>query len=619
MTPTIVPSFDGVTSANTRCGSMLALDNGTVAFTLNLPLGFGQNGSVAMAMLDASLAPRGLTWGTFEYGRTARQGYVSRLERPTEEKPGPTVQTPSGSVRLARSNEQIAVLAEVVGAFQSGDLSTLLTAEAWAIEQKEQVRAEKKAAKAEADAGAFAHLNWPKAAFGMSVTETTHGLVLQFDYDAAVVKAVKASKAVWNSPRKTWTLLREQEVVFGKRLMKIARELGRVSDDKSISLAVQALQREAELLEEERTVPLAGKVGSLTISVRHYPCAPPGQQHSYALRFPYDAAMIRLVRGVPGAKFIREAGHWEVPLIARKSLAHKMRYLRQHALECDARELAAGKEAQEYAAERARTTAAAREADTVVRDAKNGSVQHAAAARKGSWHVYCFAERDGNGLPTGIYQDGEDWNVVVERSRGRYVEDASSLGGDMCSEYQFRLTVRARTPQEVEQALAARAQAAAMGKEARARSEAFDLLDAAFRLADRPEQADLPQGVPSTPRGYLMNINGRTRWMANGWAKFVVDQTLGKVWRVQANGLDGDDWSRNNYGSSIASWLPLDGADKVAPFLEAARAPLTSPAPALTADDVDAWAIPAQRQVLCDRTPAAVACMPSTGVSLALR
>lgn len=595
MTPTIVQNFDGVTSADTSCGTMLALDNGTIAFFPNLPLGFGPNASVEMAMLDASLAQRGLKWCAVQYGRTAREGYVSRLEKPTEEKPGPTVQPPSGGTRLARCNEQLAALAEVAAAFQAGDLSTLLTPEARAVEAREQAKAGKKAAKAAVDAKEFAHANWPKAAFAICIDETAHGLVLQFNYNAAVVKAVKASKALWSPFRKTWTLPWEHEVAFGKRLMKIAKTLGKVSDDKSVPLAEQARQREAEMLEEERALPLVGKVGTLAIGLRYDPYAPHGHQHIYTLRFPYHTSMIGLVRGVPGARFNKGVGHWEIPLVARNSLMHKMQFIRSYVLACEGSAPAAGKEVQEFAAERVLATSAARESQRKTRDARNDASQRASATREGSWHVYRFAERDASGLPTGLYQDGEKWNVVVERSRGSYVEDASSLGGDMFREYKFRLTVRAATQQEVEQALAQRAQAAAMHKEAKARGAAFELLDKAFRHGDHPERVDLPQGVQSTPRGYLMNVNGRTVWMTNGGARFVIDRVLGKVWHVQENGSDGDNWSRNNYCSSIASCLSLNGADKVVAFLEAARAPLSSPTPALMADDVGTWATTGQQ------------------------
>ncbi len=605
MTRTLISTFDSVATADTPCGSVLALDNGTVAFVPTLPLAFGLNDSAAMTMLDASLAPRGLSWGAVEFGPTTRQAYVSRLEKPTAEKQGPTVQTPSGSVRLARTPEQVAALSEVAAAFKAGDLSALLTPDALALEAKERAKADKRAAKAVNDAKEFAHPNWPKAAFGMSVTDTAQALVLQFNYDAAVVKAVKASKAVWSASRKTWTLPHEQAVAFGKRFLKIARELGKDSGDKSVSLDEQARQREAELLAREKDSPLAGTVGTLTIGLRHFPYALPGRQHQYTLRFPYHQAMIGLVRGVPGAQFNPLDKQWEVPLIARESLLHKMQYLRPYALESERSALAAPAEAERVTAERASAKAAARHAE-----------RSAETSREGRWYVHPFGTRDGGGLPTGIYQSGAEWNVVLERSRGRYVEDASSLGGSMDCEYQYRLTVRAATPQEIELALADRAAAAAKGQEARARDAAFALLDAAFRLAEYPEQAVVPHDGPSTLRGYLINVNGRAHWMTGQATRFVVDAAAGKLWRVQENGLDGDDWSRNNYNRCVASCLPLTGADKVLEFLEEARAPLASPAPALTADDVDGWAIPAQQLVLREQAPVHAAQMLIKGANL---
>lgn len=604
MTRTLIPIFDSVATADTPCGSVLALDNGTVAFAPTLPLAFGLNDSVAMAMLGASLAPRGLSWGAVEHGCTTRQAYVSRLQKPTAEKPGPTVQTPSGSVRLARTPEQVAALSEVDAAFQAGDLSALLTPDALALEAKVRAKADKRAA-AVSDAKEFAHANWPKAAFGMSVTDTAHALMLQFNYDATVVKAVKASKAVWSASRKSWKLPHEHEVAFGKRLLKIARAVGKVSGDKNVSLEEQARRREAELLARETASPLAGTVGTLTIGLRRSPYAPPGQQHLYTLRFPYHKAMIGLVRGVPGAQFNPQAKQWEVPLIARESLLHKMKYLRPYALESERHALAAATQAEQVAVERVSAKAAARHAE-----------RRAETTREGRWYVHRFGTRDGGELPRGIYQSGAEWNVVLECSRGRYVEDASSLGGSMECEYQYRLTVRAATPQEIELVLADRLAAAAKGQEARAREAAFALLDVAFRLAEYPEHAAVPQEGPSTLRGHLMNVNGRAHWMTFGDTRFIVDAAAGKLWLVHENGHDGDDWSRNNYNSCVARCLPLTGADKVLTFLEAVRAPLASPAPALTADDVDDWAIPAQKQVLREQATVHAAHMLVKGAIL---
>jgi len=302
--------------------------------------------------------------------------------------------------------------------------------------------------------------------------------------------------------------------------------------------------------------------------------------------------MIRLVRGVPGAQFNTQAKQWEVPLIARESLLHKLQYLRSHALESERHALAASTEAELLATGRVSAKAAARRSE-----------RSAETTREGLWHVHLFATRDGGGLPTGIYQSEAEWNVVLERSRGRYVEDASSLGGSMVCEYEFRLTVRSATPQEMKLALADRAVAAAKSHEARARGIAFEILDAAFGLAEHPEHATVPQDGPSTLRGYLMNLNGRTNFMTSRGTRFVVDSAESKLWRVQENGLDGDDWSRNNYNSCMARCLPLTGADKVLAFLEAARAPLDTPAPELTSDDVDDWAIPAQQQLLREQAP----------------
>src|SRR5690606_25440882 len=94
-----------------------------------------------------------------------------------------------------------------------------------------------------------------------------------------------------------------------------------------------------------------------------------------------------------------------------------------------------------------------------------------AAAEKaaGIVHIYRYATRHGGGLPSEgsvIKRDGE-YHVVTAISKGRYVEDASSVGGSDERSWEFRLTLRKAT--EAEAAAAAEKQEAARRKAERAR------------------------------------------------------------------------------------------------------------------------------------------------------
>jgi len=235
MSPNLSPSFDSISTGSLPGGDVMTLDNGTVAFIPKTPLAFGLNSTVALEMLNLSLIFRGFAWGGFSYGGNCRMGFLQKLGRPELRQITQTVDTSSGAKRMARSALQLLALAEVREAFAYGDLRTLLTHEALAFDAKQRVKADRKAARVVKEALQYQHYNWPKAEFGLYVQEQDNSLILQFNYDASVVKAAKAKRAIFNGYRKSWTLSKANETAFGKRLWKIAQTLGKVSKDEGVS------------------------------------------------------------------------------------------------------------------------------------------------------------------------------------------------------------------------------------------------------------------------------------------------------------------------------------------------------------------------------------------------
>ncbi|NPT58254.1 hypothetical protein [Paraburkholderia elongata] len=605
MNPAVIPAFDGVRTADCPLGNVLVLDNGTVAF---IPCAamykIGPNTSVALQMLHLAMTPRGLRWGSVVYANTVRQGFVSTLESPTEaERSGQsgraTVDTHSGGVRVARSEQERNALAEVQSAFASGDPSSLLTPEALALEARQRAKLDKKAAKDASDAVDFAHQNWPAATFGLTVKEHDTQLELRFNYDAAVVKAVKASKARWDGLRKTWTLPREHEVAFGKRLKKIALELGKAprgSDSAAGAIASETARVEA-LLAEEATKPLAGKIGALEIT-RSDDCVSrtgsAASRHKYVLNFPYHEQMVNLVRGVPGAQFDRSTSRWEVPLVARKSLQRALNRMRPYA---EALAMSAGQETVKATAHNIDTRGSGERRETLaqVGAAANAEKAH---ARSGTWNVYHFADRSGNGLPRGTYKtrDGR-WNVVLQCSKGRFVEDASSVGGSMCHEYQFRLTVRAATELEIDGVVSQQRQGKERRMEAEARERAFQAIDNAFRqFGEWPQRPVVPAEALRYGARLLANVNGEPSLMRS-IHEYVIDEQADALWSLSDNGMDGDDWSRNNLVSTVALRLPLRGAEAVVAFLRESNRPLLEKTTPLTVEQVEEWTSRLGKQV----------------------
>ena len=208
-----------------------------------------------------------------------------------------------------------------------------------------------------------------------------------------------------------------------------------------------------------------------------------------------------------------------------------------------------------------------------------------------TWYEYHFSNRQGDGLPQGIYKArNAQWNVVVHRSKGRYVEDASSLGGSMFDEYEFRLTVRAATAAEIDDVERKHREEKESLVEARTRQRVFQDIDGAFRkFGEWPKTPLIAAAAPRFQGRFLMNVNDKLMYVSSG-TTYVVDEEGNALWSLSENGLDGDDWSRNNLNGTIALRLPLARAEAVKTFLRNSSKSLLDATPSDLVEHIEEWA-----------------------------
>ena len=155
-----------------------------------------------------------------------------------------------------------------------------------------------------------------------------------------------------------------------------------------------------------------------------------------------------------------------------------------------------------------------------------------------------FSDRAGSSLPPiGVpFKESHDrWVVPTWISRGRYVEDASSLGGSHWEEYEFLVRVRPANGDEVtahlERHAAARIEREALLAAVRFVDEVADFVKA---QDDRP-RTSWPEGLPLFDS---FDIYG-------GGSRFVLEDDGQSLWYIRNNGMDGDAWDCGNLGNSI--------------------------------------------------------------------
>lgn len=178
----------------------------------------------------------------------------------------------------------------------------------------------------------------------------------------------------------------------------------------------------------------------------------------------------------------------------------------------------------------------------------------------------CYVETVGEGFGGREREIGETFLTpdgkavtVVRREKRYYREDGLSFGVGADRGHVFIHYCRPATPEE-EQAL--RKRLAEEADRQRNLRRWFELKDLFRRTGTFPPRQD-PEVLFSPSARRLLdtqNILGGGDW-------FILDPERKQIWFVQGNSADGDDWSRNNIGSTALGWyLPWD--DSLAEELE---------------------------------------------------
>jgi hypothetical protein len=440
-----IPSFDGIATQQTPKGSIYTFDNGTIGFVPDvgsgklselLPEG-SHNLTIAMQALDKIMKAKGLLWSKL-HTRTNRsmQGYASSLANPNHMpsgSPQPTlIEIPNDEggaplLRVPRTEQQLLELLEVTNALIGGCYKSLMTPEVQSYVLKELAKVDRKAA----IEATFTREHWPVAALGLRVTVDSSRYNIAGPKDSLLIKAFKASKGIWSPRTSSWAIPKSEEVALGKRLVKVAAELEKFKSTNGDALKV--------LLEAERASPLSGGA--------RVHCGFNPSFHSYTITFDFNRKAIEALRSVPGAQFKESAKSWSVPLASREALKKALPKIEATFVKQavngfgKASEKASIDTAQSYSSGQACTPARK-------------------TSREGLVVVHMFSDKNGSSLPKAgrvFKQRGSEQALVaLEISKGRWIEDASSLGGDIFNEYQFRIKARNATEKEVTDDKAAR-------------------------------------------------------------------------------------------------------------------------------------------------------------------
>lgn len=143
-----------------------------------------------------------------------------------------------------------------------------------------------------------------------------------------------------------------------------------------------------------------------------------------------------------------------------------------------------------------------------------------------------------------------EWLCVLSASQRYYREDGLSFGVGDDSGYAYTATCREATPEEAAPYIA-KQEAARKVQVAKARLEEIK--------RDIQQRGTIPAPSDNNARGERM-FDTQTIYGGGDW--FIANDT--ELWYVQNNGMDGDNWSRNNIttgGAGAIGWvIPRDEA-----------------------------------------------------------
>lgn len=290
---------------------------------------------------------------------------------------------------------------------------------------------------------------------------------------------------------------------------------------REIAPEVDARIKAWERAADERTQAAVAEVKA-AITGRFVACT----AHEFAVTTPYDDALVAAIKAIPGARWDKLMRRWSVPLASAAALRDALPGIEARAAEVQARVDA---EADAARAARAKERAAleARRFPTLARR----------APRPGDVLRY-------------------DGKLVCVESVGkafRADEEAPSVWGEEWlgneGEWAVYVYFRPATAEGADRFLRAEA-------EANARREA--VAAARKRLAGLEgwarKEGELPKGRDEKVTEVLLESGSVQVRLVGGGSSWEI--TPDALWHVERNGMDGDDWSRNNIGGGIGHKLP---------------------------------------------------------------
>lgn len=137
-----------------------------------------------------------------------------------------------------------------------------------------------------------------------------------------------------------------------------------------------------------------------------------------------------------------------------------------------------------------------------------------------------------------------EWLYVLNANRKYYKHDGMSFGVGDESGYYYTATCREATPEEAAPYIVKR-EAVLKAKAARVRLEDIK--------REIRERGTMPSASDDNAQGERM-FDTQNAYGGGDW--FIVNET--EIWYVRNNGMDGDDWSRNNVktgGAGAIGWM----------------------------------------------------------------
>lgn len=415
-----------------------------------------------------------------------------------------------------------------------------------------EIDAREKAKKAESDKGEKAKARAKKAKAsisdidlptGYSVTEEGDSLIVSGGgFDGDLHARIKRAGGHWDGQhgenRRVW-IVPAAKANSLKRILQNWTKENRERVEAEAEKRKAEAEKQAEARKEAPTVQF-GTYGpfNVTSSIK--------DPNKYVVSFKYDPELVSAVKTAKSARFNRDSKNWLVD----KADGEKLLDILERGKTIAEQKAAEAEEAKQKAAAERK---AAKEAEAEDRK------------RRGISDAYYWADRSGNLAYGGFLPSkgqtikrGDEYHVVTDVSRGRYNEDASSFGGTDDAAYQHKVTLRRATDEEV---AAEKEREAAAQRKVEAKRQLDSLKREIRQSGTVPESAD-PQGDVVLDD---FNIYG-------GGNRVIIGDD--KIWYVQNNGMDGDNWGHNNVrtgGAGAIGWYVPKTAELENKIREAVR------------------------------------------------